>query len=161
MAMRITKNGVRLFIEPINEIRKLHGKSHRFENEYIGNDINNKLLTIKSPFLHIKAKFEIVNASNFGLNINGYAIDYQVSSNMLNHAFLPLQNRQLDLEVIVDKTLIEVYANGGLIYWFASNNKGDTEDFKISVYQHKNGLNPDPKTFIKSLEIHELKSIWE
>ncbi len=110
--------------------------------------------------MHIKAKFEIDNARSFGIDINGYRINYTVNNNMLNNAFLPLDNRQLELEVLVDKTLIEVYGNGGLIYWFANHNQGDLDSFRISLFQWESGLNPDPKTLVKSLEINELKSIW-
>ena len=159
--LKTTSNGVRLFIEPAKEIEKLYTKSHKFENEYIGDAINHKLSAIKSPLLHIKAKFEIDNGRIFGLNINGYRINYQVNTNKLNDTFLPLHNRQLELEVIVDKTIIEVYGDGGLIYWFANYNEGDLDDFNLSLTQGKNGLNPNPKTLVKSLEIHELKSIWE
>ena len=160
-SLRNTRNGNRLFVEPAKEIQKLHVKSHFFKNEHIGDNINKKLSDIKSPLLHIKAKFEIVNGIVFGMNINDYKIEYNVATNRLNDTFLPLQNKQLDLEIIVDKTLIEVYANGGLVYWFANNNNGDLNDFNISMYKAPNGLNPDPKTLIRSLEIHELKSIWQ
>jgi fructan beta-fructosidase len=159
-SLKTTRNGIRLFVNPAEEIQKLHTKSHSFENEYIGDDINKKLSEIKSPLMHIKAKFEIENGIVFGMDINGYEIRYNVATNELNGTFLPLQNKQLDLEVIVDKTLIEVYANGGLVYWFANHNVDDLNDYNISLFKAPNGLNPDPKTIIKSLEIHELKSIW-
>ena len=64
------------------------------------------------------------------------------NTNTLNNIYLPLQNRQLELEVIVDKTLMEVYANGGLIYWFANYNEGDPDNFSLSLTQAENGLNP-------------------
>jgi len=159
--LETTRNGVRLMVEPVREIEQLHGKAHHFENVYIGDEINEKLSAIQSPLLHIKATFEIVNAINFGMNINGYRLNYNVATNKLNDHFLPLQNKQLQLEVIVDKTLIEVYANGGLIYWFDNYNEGDLDDFNISLTRSKNGLNQDSKTLVKSLDIYELKSIWK
>ena len=159
--LKTTRSGIRLFIEPAKEIEKLHTRLHKFENEYIGNEINKKLAAIKTPVLHIKIKFEIDNSNNFGIDINEYKIRYNVTDNTLNGNFLPLQNRQLDLEIIVDRSLIEVYGNGGLMYWFGNIDKVDSDDFKISFIQGKSGLNPDPKTLIKKLEINELKSIWE
>jgi fructan beta-fructosidase len=159
-SLKTTPKGLRLFIRPVKEIEKLYAKSYSFTNEYIGENINEKLSDIKSPLLHIKTKLEIENGREFGMNINGYKIGYNVATNRLNNTFLPLQNKQLDLDIIVDKTLIEVYANGGLVYWFANNN-GKRNDFNISMFTAPNDeLNPNPKTLIKSLEIHELKSIW-
>jgi hypothetical protein len=96
----------------------------------------------------------------FGLDINGYDINYHVNSHKLNDVFLPLQDRQLQLEVIVDRTIVEVYGNGGLIYWFDNHPEGDREDFRLSLNHGKNGLNQLPKTLVKKLEINELESIW-
>lgn len=160
LSLKETKNGIRLFVRPAEEIKKLYKKSISFENEFIGDELNNKIASIKSSLLHVKTIIEIDNCQAFGLNINGYEIEYSVSKNTLNGHFLPLKDRQLELEVVVDKNLIEVYANGGLLYWFANYNDGDLDDFNISFFQNKNGLNPDPKTLVKSLEVHELKSIW-
>ena len=174
--LKTTRNGVRLFINPIKEIEKLHkpGKSHSFKNQHIGYEINDELSKIKSPFLHIKAKFEIENAREFGIDINGYKIAYHVNQSQLimrrNYSqnsydtirpLLPLQNKQLDLEIIVDNTTVEVYANGGILYWFYNNLEGDPDTFQLSLFNNKSGLNEDPKTLVKSLEIHELKSIWK
>lgn len=159
--LKTTRNGLRLMIEPAKEIEKLYVTSHRFDNVLIGDEINKKLSNIKSSLLHIKATFEIVNDHSFGLDINGYKIKYDVPKNQLNGHFLSLQNKQLQLEIIVDKTLVEVYANGGLIYWFDDYNEGDLDNFKISLIRSKSNLNIDSKTLIKNLEIHELKSIWE
>ncbi len=159
--LKTTRNGVRLFIEPISEIEKLYLKSHVFENANIDDALNEKLSSISSPLLHIKALFEIYNGRSFGLNINGYNIEYNVSTNKLNDTFLPLMDKQLELEIIVDKSLIEVYAGGGLVYWFADHKEGDLQDFKLSLFRRTDGLNQDPKTLVKNLEIHELKSIWE
>ena len=159
--LRTTPDGIRLFVNPAEELEELHVRSHRFENEYIGLDLNEKLFRIDSPLLHIKATFQIENALMFGLDINGYRLTYHVPNNKLNDVFLPLRDQQLDLEVIVDKTLIEVYADGGLVYWFEDHHESNPDDFSISVIQSSNGLNPEPKTLVKNLEIHELKSIWE
>lgn len=159
-SLETTAQGERLLIRPIREIEKLYTKSYNFTDEYIGDEINKKLSEITSPHLHIKVKYEIVNGITFGMDINGYTINYNVAWNKLNDTFMPLKNRQLELEVIVDKTLIEVYANGGLMYWFANHNEGNLDDFYISMIRSGNKLNPDSKTLIRSLEIHELKSIW-
>ena len=83
-----------------------------------------------------------------------------MARNTLNDVFVPLQDRELELEILVDKTLIEVYVNGGLYYWFANNNEGDLDNFKLQFEKRENDMIEDPKTMVKSLKIHELKSIW-
>lgn len=160
-ALKTTRNGLRLFMNPIKEIENLYEKTFSIENEYISEALNKKLEEeIHSDLLHIKATFKVENSTSFGLNINGYNIDYQVPTNKLNDVFVPLKNREIDLEIIVDKTIIEVYINGGLYYWFANNITDDSDSFKIELTRSKDGLNLDSKTLVKRLEIHELKSIW-
>jgi fructan beta-fructosidase len=159
-SLKTTPEGIRLFIRPVKEIEELYTKSYNFANEYIGDELNNKLRDINSPLLHIKTTIKAENARQFGLNINGYKISYDVATNTLNDVFVPLKDRELELEIIVDKTLIEIYVNGGLYYWFANNNEGNLDNFKLQFEKRKNELNQDPKTMVKSLEIHELKSIW-
>ena len=159
-SLKTTSLGVRLFVEPVKELKKLYAKTHSFKNIYIGDELNHKLETISSPLLHIKVKLEAHNAVNFGLNINGYKIEYNVAENTLNKVFVPLQNRQLDLEIIVDKTIVEVFVNGGMYYWFANNDKADLDNFIIQLTRSSTPLNQNSKTLVKNLEIHELKSAW-
>lgn len=160
-SLKTSSSGVRLFVEPVKELKNLHSKSVTYNNEYIGDALNKKLEQIKSPFLHIKTTIEIENSVSFGMNINGYKLNYSVARNTLNDNFIPLKNRQLELEIIVDNNLLEVYVNGGLFYWFANNTKGDLKNFKLSFIKGGNPLNKNSKTLVKHLKIHELKSIWE
>lgn len=158
-SLKTTPNGVRLFVKPIQEIENLYTKSYNYDNVYFGDDLNKELQTINKAQLHIKTKIEIENASTFWLNINGYRLEYNVANNTLNDIFIPLKNRQLDLEIIVDNTIVEVYANGGQYYWFV-NNETDSNDFYLKLENLRNGLNQHPKTLVKSLDVHELESIW-
>jgi len=160
-SLKTTPNGIRLIIKPIKEIEKLYTKSYSFRNEYIGGELNKKLVDISTPLLHIKAALKAENAVSFGLNINGYIINYDVATNTLNNVFVPLHNRQIDLEIIADKTIVEVYVNGGLYYWFANHTGSDLDHFKIQFERSQNRLNQDSKTLVRNLEIHELKSIWQ
>ncbi|MEQ9102851.1 MAG: 2,6-beta-D-fructofuranosidase [Cyclobacteriaceae bacterium] len=160
MSLKTTPNGVRLHVEPVGEIEALHTKTHSLENLFIGDELNDKLKAIKSPMLHINTTIEADNSRFFGMNINGYELKYDIATNTLNDVFIPLQNRCLELEVIVDKTVIEVYANGGRYYWFYNYTTGDLDDFNIRFIKGGDPLHKNPKTLVKKLEIHELLSIW-
>jgi len=160
MKLKTTPNGIRLHVKPVEEIQELYVKKHTFENLYIGKELNEKLKQISNPLLHIKTIMEIDNSRIFGLNINGYELKYDVATNTLNDVFIPLQNRQLELEVIVDKTIIEVYVNGGRYYWFQNYTEGDLNNFNLSLNKGGDPLHKNPKTLIKKLEIYELQSIW-
>jgi len=77
-------------------------------NEFIGDNLNSKLASIKTPSVDIKAIIEIDNSIAFSLNINGYKIEYNVSGNTLNGHFTPLVDKRLELELVIYKNLIEV-----------------------------------------------------
>jgi sucrose-6-phosphate hydrolase SacC (GH32 family) len=76
--------------------------------------------------------------------------------------YIPLtNNRELELEIIVDNKVIEVFINDGRKYLLGNNTKGDLDNFSVSVFNSATSLNKNPKTIVKNLEIHELKSIWQ
>ena len=160
MKLRSTPEGPRLHVLPIDELEKLYAKKHSFENIIIGEALNEKLKNITSPLLHIKTTIEPENSRFFGININGYEIKYDVAMNTLRDVFIPLQNRRLELEIIVDKTLIEVYVNGGRYYWFDKYEDADLNNFELIFIKGGDPLHQNPITLIKTLEIYELKSIW-
>ncbi|GAB1855458.1 glycoside hydrolase family 32 protein [Flavobacteriaceae bacterium MHTCC 0001] len=161
MSLKETPNGPRLHVKPVEEIKELYVKSHAFQNMLIGEELNEKLKDIKQPLVHIKTIIEVDNSRFFGLNINGYKLQYDVATNTLNDVFIPLQNRQLEMEVIIDKTVIEVFVNGGRYYWFKNYVDGDLNNFNLRFIKGGDPLNRTPKTIVKKLEIHELKSVWE
>lgn len=161
MNLKTTPNGVRLHVEAVDEINQLYTQKHTFQNVQIGKELNEKLEAINNPMLHIKTTIEIDNSRFFGMNVNGYELKYDVATNTLNDVFIPLQNRQLELELIVDKTIIEVYVNGGRYYWFYNNKDANAEDFSLSFSKGGDPLHKNPKTLVKYLEINELKSIWK
>lgn len=160
MSLKTTPGGIRLCVEPAEEIQELYVKKFSIENQLIGEELNNRLKGINKASLHIKTTIEVDNSRIFGININGYELRYDVATNTLNDVFIPLQNRQLELELIIDKTVIEVYANGGRFYWFKNYTEGDLNNFKLSFIKGGDPLNRQPKTLVKNLEIHELQTIW-
>ncbi len=160
MELKTTPNGVRLHVLPVEELENLHKKKYSFKNMILGEELNEELKVIKSSLLHIKLTLEPQNSRFFGIDINGYKIKYDVAHNTLQDVFIPLQNQQLEMEIIVDKTLIEVYVNGGRYYWFDKYDDDDLNNLKLTFIKGGDPLHKNPKTLIKTLEIYELKSIW-
>ena len=104
--------------------------------------------------LHIKGEFTIEDASDFGFIINGFEIKYDAMNERLNGVHLRNSNNHFDIEILVDRTSVEIFANSG------------------RVYLPKDHLSPDhPPAFkifsrhgsitVNSLEVWKLKSIWE
>jgi fructan beta-fructosidase len=168
LTLRKTSEGIKMFSEPVKEIEKLHKKKHHFSNKRI-NGI--KTFTgISGELFHIKAEFEIEDATSFGLLIREFNISYDVKSGYIictgpknemgperfyepHKAPLKPIDGKIYLEIIVDRTMVEVFPNKGR-YYFPMGTYLVDKDPAIKVFSE------DGETKIKSVEIYELESIW-
>ncbi|MBE3123969.1 MAG: GH32 C-terminal domain-containing protein [Planctomycetes bacterium] len=155
LTLRTTDEGLRLFAVPVREIEKLRGKSHSWKNEPLKAGTN-PLPGIGGDLFDIRAEFDVAAAAEVGLNIRGTPVVFDAKAGELRckgqKAPLKAEGGRIRLQVLVDRTSIEVYANGGRVY------------MPVGV------IHPDDKTAIEtigagaakivSLEVHELKSSW-
>jgi len=154
MKLKTGKEGVRLYITPIEEISMLYKKSYNYKNLAIGQkNINELVQAPQSRLLHIKAQLLPIGTEPFSIIINGHKLTYNPESDKQDETYLPDLSSDLKLEFIVDINSIEVFINDGQL---------------IKVIPHNSAANKPEvsfegkgQTIIKSLEIHELSSIWE
>ena len=174
LSLRTTDEGIRMFAEPVEEVEKLHKKKHSFTNETI--DGAKMLRGIKGELFHIKAQFHVGDADSFGIIVREYNITYDAENNRIicsgpqsdidtdryegagrfaepHDAPLKPENGKITIEILVDRTYVEVFANNGH-YYFPMGAYLVDKDPAIKVFS-KGG-----KTHLKNLEIYELKSIW-
>jgi len=154
MKLKTGKEGVRLYITPIEEISMLYKKSYNYKNLAIGQkNINELVQAPQSRLLHIKAQLLPIGTEPFSIIINGHKLTYNQKSDKQDETYLPDLSSDLKLEFIVDINSIEVFINDGQL---------------IKVIPHNSAANKPEvsfegkgQTIIESLEIHELNSIWE
>jgi fructan beta-fructosidase len=169
LSLRTTDDGIRMFAEPVEEVEKLHKKKHSFFDEII---VGTKTLSgINGELFHVKAEFEVGDADSFGLIIREYNITYDVKENRIIYTGpksgigperfhephsepLKLVDGKITLEILVDRTIVEVFPNNGR-YYFPMGAYLVDRDPAIKVFS-KGG-----KTKLNNLEIYELKSIWK
>ena len=156
LTLRSTRNGIRMFNEPIAEIKKLHKKSHRW-SDLTREEANEKLKLVQGHLFHIKTQVEIIDRTSFQLNFNGNTIaKYDMNYNRLNGAFYEgadAESRKINLEILVDRTSVEIFADGGKFTVVES----------LSAAKDDSGLKfgtPRGLFHVNHLEVHELKSIW-
>jgi len=146
-------DGYLLTPTPLEEIEKLHTRSWKVEDRMLRDT------TLSSPIrgdqVHIIAELDKGDATTFGMNINGYELNYNLLRSTLNNTFYPI-DKTIKFEVIVDKIGMEVFVNDGELYFVEQYNSVDTEQ-KVEVFSSGRG---DPKLLIKNFEVHELSSIW-
>ena len=157
LTLRSTKEGIRLFNNPIKEINSLLGTPVRRES--LTSEKANELLEQfqSSDYLRIKTTFKLSHATNAGLNLFGQSlINYDMNHNMINNVFYSPENRtsmEITADIFIDKTSVEVFIDGGAYSYSIErrarpNNK---EGFRFW------GNNIE----IKSLEIFPVNSIWK
>ncbi len=152
LSLRTTDEGIRLFTEPVPEIDKLHGKKYAWSDIEITGEDKKLLQDVSGDLLHIKAEFEPYAAPAFGMVIHGYKLAYDMNHNRLNGTFLAPDGNKVYLEILVDRNSVEVYANHGRLYKADVHNSVDSPR-GLSLFSNGN-------TKLNTLEIYELKSIW-
>jgi fructan beta-fructosidase len=168
LALRTTDEGIRMFAEPAEEVEKLHKKKHSFSDETI--DGTKTLPGINGELFHIKAEFEVGDADSFGLIIREFNITYVAKKNRIickspksninpgsfsrsQSAPLKPVDGKIILEILVDRTMVEIFPNNGR-YYFPMGAYLVDRDPAIKVFSEGG------KTKLKNLEVHELNSIW-
>ncbi|MBN1853247.1 MAG: glycoside hydrolase family 32 protein [Pirellulales bacterium] len=153
LTLRTTTDGIRLFAEPIQEIEKLHQRQYRIEpcelveGAPIRVDVDNELFDIR-------AEFEIGDAKQVGLDIGGNRIIYDVAAKRLGEAELMPGNGCVSMQILVDRTMLEVCGNEGRVCITAERSqKGHVDAI--------HGFAKGDRARLIRLDIHELASIWQ
>ncbi len=116
--------GYKLIRKPVKEIEQLHGKHYSWENKNLIPGINENILKkVSGDCIHIIAEFDIKTSNNFGFMIRegrgdaGTEVLYNVKRGTLSvlgsTVPLPPIDNKIKLEILVDRSSIEIYANDG------------------------------------------------
>ncbi len=140
-----TKDGIRLRANPIKEIDQLHKVAHKWNGLSL-HQANEELGKIKPQPLHIKMKFTSAAGNKMSLRYQGNEI--------LNLAASDFPSGENEIEILIDKTVAEIFINKGEHY-FTKRLQSKTNDNSFEFDSEKYGPS------INSLEVYEMKSIWE
>jgi sucrose-6-phosphate hydrolase SacC (GH32 family) len=164
LTLRTTPGGIRLYGHPVREIEALHGEVQSWDAQTLSPGTN-PLKELEGELYHILAEFDLAenSASEFGLNLRGFDINYNILAHKLS-AYRPTdgaqsevsllpENGMITLEILVDIGSVEVFANGGLVPMAFFYLPEDDEN-GLSLYCKDGPLK------ISSLEVYEMKSIW-
>ncbi|HEY3899249.1 MAG TPA: glycoside hydrolase family 32 protein [Chthoniobacter sp.] len=110
--------GIRLCREPIPAIQKLYEDSKSWD-AFTLKPGDNPLANLQGEQLDIRAEFDLAGASAINLNIRGQTLHYSVPEAVVSlagtKAAVSLAENHLRLRVLVDRSSIEVFANGGQV----------------------------------------------
>ncbi len=157
LTLRTTKNGVRLFSNPIKEVDGLQTLLVSKDNIRAGE--GNEILRqySDSAALRIKLTLKLSHATDAGLNLYGQNIlRYDLNPNTVNGVFYSpedMTSMEISADIIVDRTSFEVFVDGGA--------------YSFSMERRPHGNNKEGYRFygnnieIRKLEVYSMKSVWE
>jgi sucrose-6-phosphate hydrolase SacC (GH32 family) len=164
LSLKNSATGIKLMRTPVKEIELLHGKQYNWENRNIIPGINDNILKkIKGDCFHLKGTFNLKTSDNFGIMFRhskkaaGTELLYNAKRGTLSclGKTVPLAavDGKIHLEVLVDRTSIEIFANRGQIVMSSC----------FTPLEKSRGMElftNGGELMIEQLDIFEVNSIW-
>ena len=123
LTLHETPDGPRLFRNPVREVEQLHGPDRRWADLPLAGD--NPLADVTGDLFHVRLDVVPGTATEVGLVVRGQTIRYTTADHTLDalgKAKVPLADGataggggHLRLDVLVDRTSLETYADGGAV----------------------------------------------
>ena len=165
LSLRTTKTGPTLCRKPIDAITSLHSKALIKKDKNIFPGIKGNLTSgISGKTLHIIGKFNPKTSDGFGFLIrnnsenSGTEIRYDMKKKMLDcmggEVNVEPKDGIIKLEILVDRSSIEIFVNDGeqvLSSCFAPEDKDDS----CTLWTQGGEL------FVNEIAVYELKSAWK
>ena len=156
LTLHTTKEGIRMFANPVREIEKLYKMEHSFNNiELVPG--KNPISKINGDLFDITAEFAIGNAAQIGFEIRGVPVVYNVKTKTISakSKIAPCRPKdgKIKLRLLVDRTSIELFINNGE-YYMPVGSIPDDNNMSLKVFA-KGG-----KAQIIKLDVNELNSAW-
>ena len=142
--LKTTSRGIRLLANPIKEIEQLRQATHEW-SQISALQANKELAAIKPGPLQVKAEFTLASGNRLGLRYQGNEI--------LNLASSDLPEGENEIEILIDKTVAEIFINKGeryLIRQLLTKRNDNSLEFDSGNYG----------PYLDNLKVYEIKSIW-
>jgi fructan beta-fructosidase len=157
LELRTTEEGVRMFARPVREVERLYEDGRQWKDLSLPMG-RNPVPGIEGELFHIRAAFRPGDAKKVGFVVCGVEVAYDVKEQRLTcldkAAPLPLKDGVVRLELLVDRTSIEIFGNDGRIYMpmgvIPQDNNRSLQVFAEAAELH-----------VDTLEVHPLRSAWQ
>ena len=156
ITLRKLPEGIRLCRVPVREIKKLRGRKYSFGPVTLkpGENILSK---ISGELFEIQCEVELAGAEEFGLTLRGTPLVYNVNDQTLvcgdKKGEMKLLNGKVKLQILVDRTSIEIFVNDGRASMFLCFPL-DSDNRSLEIFAHGG------QAKIRNLKVWKLKSIW-
>lgn len=156
LTLRTTKQGIRMFANPVKEIEKLYKKEHSFNNVELVPG-KNPISNINGDLFDITAEFVVGTATQIGFEIRGVPVVCNVKTKTISvkNKIAPCieKDDNIKLRLLVDRTSIEIFINDGE-YYIPMGSIPDDNNLSLKVFAEGG------KAQIIKLNVNELNSAW-
>jgi sucrose-6-phosphate hydrolase SacC (GH32 family) len=118
LSLKTTPDGIRLCCEPIGEVSDIHGMHARVEGGTVTRDLDLHS-TIGGELLHLRGSLVVGEDSVFSLVARGLEIEFDCRAGEVRclERVAPLAfSCSLELEVLIDRGSVEIFAENGRVY---------------------------------------------
>lgn len=156
LTLRNTDEGPRLHMLPVREIESLRGRERTWSDLELKPE-DDPLAELDGELWDIHAVIEPREAAGVVLSVRGEPIRYDTQSATLHcrgrSVPLPVVDGAIELRVLVDRTSIEIFANGGRVV-MCSCFLPDPADRSLGLAAQGAAAK------VRALRVHELRSAW-
>jgi fructan beta-fructosidase len=157
LSLRTTKDGVRLYTEPVKELAALRGAEVSSLKEASLTDDKNVLSGKSAELLEFAGEIAVGDAKQIELVLRGAKIVYDAKAGTIacgpHVAKLSLSEGKLKLRVFVDRGSVELFAADGRVA-ISTAHRPQADDVTLSLTANGGTAK------VAWLEIFELKSAW-
>lgn len=156
LTLKTTKNGIRLFSNPVKEYYQLFELQNKWSNLTTAQANDHLKSYNNNDRLRIKTTMHLSHATSAGLSLFGQRIlDYDMNNNLVNGVFYSpedMTSMEISADIYIDRTSIEVFIDGGA--------------YSYSMERKREGNNNEglqfwgTRTDVKNLEVFSVRSIW-
>ena len=118
LTLHTTPEGIRLFRRPVREIEKLEASKHSWGNRALKPG-ENLPYAMSGELIELRAEIKLGTATEFGFTVRGEKVAYDVAKSELvcldKAAPLAVDEEIITLQVLLDRTSIEVFGNDGQV----------------------------------------------
>lgn len=156
LSLRTTPEGIRLYRTPVRELQKLRLEPKKWSDVTLKPG-DNLFGNIAGDLFEIHAEVEPRDAVAFGLKIRGESVQFDATRKTIaclgRSAPLALENGRIKLQVLVDRTSLEVFGNDGRVVLSSCFLPPD-DDRSLAIFAEGSPVR------VVSAEIYPLRSIW-
>jgi sucrose-6-phosphate hydrolase SacC (GH32 family) len=157
LTLHNTAEGPRLHWQPVKEIASLHASTLSVEAGPLKPG-ENPLVQTHAKLVDIRAEFAVGDASAVGFDIRGTKVVYNATKQQLicndRSAPLPADGGRVRLQILADRTSLEIFGGDGLVYMPMAVLPKD-DDTSLAMFAR------DGTATIRALDVHAMRSIWD